>query len=287
LSRDSAGFDGYERHCGAVCWAACRACADAFAGLDFKVNYPLPPSKTRDYNPTLGRWLVPDPAGQMAVDPANPQTWNMYAYVGDNPTTLNDPLGLESGGADCSNWSGGYTVGMENRQFTIHDNDNVNCLGDGDGFVYLYSFHAPNLGGFDTSYQYRYRNTALVAALERQLREEQCAGQALKKNGVALSLDVAGVGAGFLPGGDAVVAGVQVAASTGGMMYSSAHYDSPGTALNAGAFAITAITPAAKAIGGDIARSVPVVGAIFSAAGILNDVRHVYKDYESCMAGHS
>lgn len=37
----------------------------------------------------------------------------------------------------------------------------------------------------------------------------QCAGEALKNNAVALSLDVAGVGAGFVPGGELVVAGVQ------------------------------------------------------------------------------
>jgi len=55
----------------------------------------------RSYPPILGRWLTPDPAGQMAVDPANPQTWNMYAYVGDNPTSLNDPSGLYTWGQSC------------------------------------------------------------------------------------------------------------------------------------------------------------------------------------------
>ena len=49
----------------------------------------------------LGRWLIPDPAGQMAVDPANPQTWNMYSYAGNNPTTFNDPSGLYSWGESC------------------------------------------------------------------------------------------------------------------------------------------------------------------------------------------
>jgi hypothetical protein len=48
-------------------------------------------------------------------------------------------------------------------------------------------------------------------------KQIQCAQQALAKNGVALALDVAGVGAGFLPGGDLVVEGAQIgvgAAST-------------------------------------------------------------------------
>jgi len=76
-------------------WQISGGSDGTFGDLGFQVNYPLPPSATRDYNPTLGRWLVPDPAGEMAVNPANPQTWNMYAYVGDNPTTLNDPSGLD------------------------------------------------------------------------------------------------------------------------------------------------------------------------------------------------
>jgi RHS repeat-associated protein len=45
-------------------------------------------------NPSQGRWLVPDPAGLAAVDPSNPQTWNRYAYVGNNPTGAIDPAGL-------------------------------------------------------------------------------------------------------------------------------------------------------------------------------------------------
>jgi RHS repeat-associated protein len=48
----------------------------------------------REYAKTQGRWLTPDPAGVAAVNPWNPQTWNRYAYVGNNPTTFVDPSGL-------------------------------------------------------------------------------------------------------------------------------------------------------------------------------------------------
>jgi RHS repeat-associated protein len=47
----------------------------------------------RKYTATSGRWLTPDPAGISAVDPANPQTWNRYAYVMNSPLNLTDPLG--------------------------------------------------------------------------------------------------------------------------------------------------------------------------------------------------
>jgi RHS repeat-associated protein len=47
----------------------------------------------RHYSPS-GRWLSPDPGGPKVVKLDDPQTWNMYAYVRNNPTTLTDPTGL-------------------------------------------------------------------------------------------------------------------------------------------------------------------------------------------------
>ncbi len=50
----------------------------------------------RRYSPTQGRWISPDPAGMAAANPANPQTWNRYAYVMNNPLNYTDPSGLQS-----------------------------------------------------------------------------------------------------------------------------------------------------------------------------------------------
>jgi RHS repeat-associated protein len=55
----------------------------------------------RHYTP-MGRWLSPDPGGLEAVKLDDPQTWNMYAYVRNNPTTLVDPLGLQQVVVECS-----------------------------------------------------------------------------------------------------------------------------------------------------------------------------------------
>jgi len=48
----------------------------------------------REYNPVQGRWISPDPSGLNAVNPSNPQSWNRYAYVLNNPLSNVDPLGL-------------------------------------------------------------------------------------------------------------------------------------------------------------------------------------------------
>ena len=55
-----------------------------------ELNY----TPNRRYQSTQGCWLSPDPAGLKAVTLTDPQTWNMYAYVRNNPTTLTDPSGL-------------------------------------------------------------------------------------------------------------------------------------------------------------------------------------------------
>ena len=57
--------------------------------------YPLYDFLHREYHPVWGRWLNPDPAGLAAVDPSNPQSWNRYAYVRNNPLALVDPYGYD------------------------------------------------------------------------------------------------------------------------------------------------------------------------------------------------
>jgi RHS repeat-associated protein len=59
---------------------------DIGTSLDYTLN--------RMYSNWGGRWLTPDPGGRNVVSLDNPQTWNMYAYVQNNPMTLTDPSGL-------------------------------------------------------------------------------------------------------------------------------------------------------------------------------------------------
>ena len=59
----------------------------------------------REHDPVQGRWILPDPAGIGAANPANPQSWNRYAYVSNNPLSNIDPYGLVEG-QECDNLNG-------------------------------------------------------------------------------------------------------------------------------------------------------------------------------------
>jgi RHS repeat-associated protein len=65
-----------------------------FTGQDRDAESNLDRFWYRSYTSTQGRWTVPDPAGLAAVDPTNPQSWNRYAYVLNNPMSFVDPSGL-------------------------------------------------------------------------------------------------------------------------------------------------------------------------------------------------
>ena len=65
-----------------------------FTGDERNSETSLDQAWFRQYSSELGRWMHPDPAGLAAVDPSNPQSWNRYAYVLNNPLALIDPLGL-------------------------------------------------------------------------------------------------------------------------------------------------------------------------------------------------
>jgi RHS repeat-associated protein len=70
----------------------------------------------REYSPVQGRWVSPDAAGLLAVDFANPQSWNRYAYVLNNPLSATDPSGFwcvwdDGTGHDADPKDGGASEG--------------------------------------------------------------------------------------------------------------------------------------------------------------------------------
>ena len=65
----------------------------SFAGNNEDTTTNLYDAQFREYG-IQGRWPSPDPSGIAAANPANPQSWNRYAYVLNNPLLFVDPAGL-------------------------------------------------------------------------------------------------------------------------------------------------------------------------------------------------
>jgi len=64
----------------------------SFTGMNQDTASNVYDFAAREYG-IQGRWPSPDPAGPAAVDITNPQTWNRYCYVGNNPLAFIDPTG--------------------------------------------------------------------------------------------------------------------------------------------------------------------------------------------------
>jgi RHS repeat-associated protein len=77
LFTDSARYAGHHR--------------DFLTGAGMETDEYLDYMHARYYDPGMGRFLSVDPGKDW--DPKQPQSWNMYAYVRNNPVRFTDPTG--------------------------------------------------------------------------------------------------------------------------------------------------------------------------------------------------
>ena len=68
--------------------------------LDYQTGFLY--AKARYYHPGLGRFISTDPVGGNSDDP---QSWNRYSYVQNNPVNATDPTG------EMANWAAGALIG--------------------------------------------------------------------------------------------------------------------------------------------------------------------------------
>jgi RHS repeat-associated protein len=109
-------------------------CTDTPYGMNLACNTPDQSplhftGKQRDYESNLdffearyfgggnnlGRFMSPDPLGKRAADSQDPQTWNLYAYVRNNPMTFVDPEG-ESIELTCSSSDADKCAGERQKE---------------------------------------------------------------------------------------------------------------------------------------------------------------------------
>ena len=94
----------------------------------------------RYYASSMGRFSSPDPQGNSYADFSNPQSWNMYAYVMNNPLKYTDPTGMYCDYSDHDDPQSGF----DSSQFDYHSNSGE-CGTNGGQWVDDAYTH----GGFD------------------------------------------------------------------------------------------------------------------------------------------
>jgi len=78
-----------------------------FTGYDRAAESGLDYASARHFSSTLGRFMSPD---SLSGSPGNPQSWNRYSYVYNNPINATDPSGMcseEDGYTGCD-WGDGW-----------------------------------------------------------------------------------------------------------------------------------------------------------------------------------
>lgn len=267
-----------------------------YAQLDYDSETNTSHAQYREYSSTQGRWMRPDPYSGSYIF-TNPQSFNRYAYVLNNPMGFIDPTGYVL----CDFGPDGF--GGEN----VKDEDSdANCTNSGGTPVNVDATVTVNADG-SGSLEVDYTDLTGTIVLDYETfgpnngpTRSQCLGQALKSdgNGVSLALDVAGIGAGFLPGGGLVTGSAQAAtvafgaqvgltaASTG---VSIAYKSGPGivAGILGGQVALTAksVETAGEETALLFGKSIPIVGVAVSTGALLYDGYQTYKAYSGCLAG--
>ena len=113
-------------------WGGLDSVNQKFTGKERDSESGLDWFGARYYGATLGRFTSPDDGSDQ--DPANPQSWNLYSYVRNNPLTNVDPTGQ-----DCvyaGNYSSTGTVGLQTGDCTQSGGVYVNGTIDTSSLAY-------------------------------------------------------------------------------------------------------------------------------------------------------
>jgi RHS repeat-associated protein len=99
--------------------------ANHYAQLDQDVESGTAHAQFRQYSEAQGRWLSPDPYSG-SYNMSNPQSFNRYVYVGNNPLAAVDPTGEYL--VDCSWDICGYSATVDGAPETVSTGLGSNML---------------------------------------------------------------------------------------------------------------------------------------------------------------
>jgi RHS repeat-associated protein len=148
----------------------------------------------RYFGSSMGRFMSPDPSGLLAANPSNPQSWNMYAYVMNNPLINTDPTGL-----DCVYYNDAGT-GLDDGPGADpidHDSSSSECGSTGGNWVEgttsasLNNYDAASgtwmAASYDGSNAYIYSGVAPGGPVGDNSQVDSCQGNCLSGNSAPIS----------------------------------------------------------------------------------------------------
>ena len=247
--------------------------------------------------------MTPDPAGMAAANPTNPQSWNRYAYVMNNPLGYVDPLGLQPPCDDNPNtycfYTGASACGpgqVLSRGMCV----NISTVTGGNG-CYVITEYGGGIGGVQCpGLQSPSQNNNCPPGVNcgsgqgggsgqagnapdngpHYSMPDICNASALLNNGLPTLLDAVGI----IPLEGRVVKAAQFAAalfSTGLAIFGES---TPTDAAFAGtSLGLSGIDNAHVMTSGE--EVVPILGIGVSIAATIRDFHEMGNYYDDCMAG--
>ena len=290
-----------------------------FAGLEHDYESGLDHAKYREYSSAGGQWMSPD-LYQGSYDFADPQSFDRYSYVGNNPLSLVDPTGQDGEGGGGSTvipiaGVGNLITDILNALFyhpTFHgslaprpnaqpwDEYNIQygpniagALGLPDGTCDF----GPCVGGPMTDeFQqglpagggpilfnpppWLFELFNPNSSNSNRQKQLSCARKTLRKNAISLGLDAVG----FIPGEGIAATLGQIGVGTASTINSASSGDSGGAFANIAGLQLAALAPAARIAGLGVAKSIPLLGTALNVVSTGRDVYSAYGDYQGCLA---
>jgi RHS repeat-associated protein len=262
-----------------------------FAGLDTDYEDTTQHAQFRNYSPAQGRWLAPDPYDG-SYDASNPQSFNRYAYVLNNPLSYTDPSGKQ-----CVVVSGGtYSVSTGGTTTTGSDPIVEACTSNGTEVGDWYCVQYGNCITYVTITPYVPTQasgkppTPPVVAPNKGPRSGYeslfCLGDAIQSNGLSLALDAVGL----LPEGGAV-------AGAFSLWHGAAGVSNGIKNLQTVKFGAGIISTASSGSGGDLfgsatgvasiaaslGKAAPIYGQVLSVVSLAGDAYKTLQDQSACV----
>jgi hypothetical protein len=262
----------------------------------------------------MGRFMSPDPSQLYYADPTNPQSFNLYAYVYNNPLINIDPTGTDAcaydngdGTATIYNAADGGAVDCPGNGFYIDTTQQVSAVGfNGNGDLSVYgaggNLYNPDGSSYvaaqtvtvgaddDDSFiptqtisspgtQYIISRPAQSFTPDNQMADV-CAASAMLHNGIPTALDAIGI----IPFEGNAVKATQFAAASASVGMNVFGQSTPTDAAFSGSSLGIAVVDNEHLMTTG-AEAVPILGIGVSIAATANDVNEMRNYYNDCMTG--